>query len=413
MKTSKFRSLLWRASVMLLVAVPLTVLWGELFTRILLPQNLDSKMDIYAVDPVIGFIYQPGARAFEKGREYNVLYEINRVGLRDRDYGPKGKQDFRVLLLGDSFAASHGLAVEDSLSRQMEKALQTAVDRDGMPIKIEVINAAVGGYSPYNYWKAYQRWAPVVRPDVIIVGLSPDDHDCSNEDCTYIIKDGALLGMIRKGEDPPVAQGRSVKEIRKWLSWNSQFYVLLRNFIYYNDLVGQISRKALAKEMQRNQLPRFLTPQPQEMERAWAKTFAYLRQLRIDAANDAVEMIVIPIPSKVEIDPMEYRRVLDGSGLSPDQLDIHQPLRQITLNSKKEGIPLLDPSAAIRQRHTEVPCYFVYDGHWIAEGIRTAADSIAMQWRTLGLRPWNKAFLKVENRSGEALPQISGHVDAH
>jgi len=53
-----------------------------------------------------------------------------------------------------------------------------------------------------------------------------------------------------------------------------------------------------------------------------------------------------------------------------------------------EGIPVLDPRSALRERNTEVPCYFVYDGHWNEEGIRVAVASLARQWRDLGLPPW-------------------------
>ena len=56
------------------VMVPFALLWGEMFTRVLLPQNVDSKMNIFATDPVVGFTYKPNAKTYEKGKEYNALY---------------------------------------------------------------------------------------------------------------------------------------------------------------------------------------------------------------------------------------------------------------------------------------------------------------------------------------------------
>jgi hypothetical protein len=156
--------------VLFIAVMPFTLVGGEIFTKILLPQSLDSSMDIYCADMVIGFTYQPGARAFEKGREYNAFYKINGVGLRDREYGPKEAGVFRVLLVGDSFSVSHGLPIDDSLSRQLERALQKEVISSAKSTKIQVVNAAAGGYSPYNYWKAYRRWAPIFKPDIIVVG---------------------------------------------------------------------------------------------------------------------------------------------------------------------------------------------------------------------------------------------------
>ena len=384
----------WLKRLLLMAFIaPFVLLWGELFTKALLPQNVDSRMNIFESDPIIGFTYKPGAKTFEKGREYNALYQINSMGLRDREYGPKEAGIFRVLLVGDSFTVSHGLLIEDSLSRQLERALQSVVDSDGMPVKIEVVNAAHGGYSPYNYWKAYHRWKPVFYPDVVIVGLSPDDYDCRNEDSQYLIEDGATLAVFKKGHTPKKGGGSSIRKLRKWLSWNSEFYVLMRNFLYYNDLVGRVSMWMIAKgEEQSSQLQQYVMPQPESMSKAWAKTFSYLQKLRKETAADGVTLIVIPLPLKLEIDSEQYRQALVASGLTPQQVDLGQPLRMISAFGKENKIPVLDPRPAIRKRHAEVPCYFVYDGHWNAEGIRVATASLASQWRDLGLPAWNKTF---------------------
>jgi|GEM_PF-1979434 len=377
--------------LLMIVIVPFALLWGEMFTSMLLPQNVDSRMNIFAPDPIIGFTYKPNAKTYEKGREYNALYQINSLGLRDREYGPKKEGVFRVLLIGDSFSVSHGLEIEDSLSRQLARALQAAVDSDAMPLEVEVVNAAHGGYSPYNYWKAYRRWAPVFKPDVVFVGLSPDDYDCKNENSQYLIEDGMTLAIYKNGQAPKKAGGSTTRKIRKWLSWNSEFYILMRNFLYYNDLVGRISFWMNAKAGERDtQLQQFEVPQPEIMKEAWAKTFSYLKKLNEETAADGVAMIVAPIPLKIEIDPKELQQTLAASGLSQSQIDINQPLEEISAFSRTEDIPVLDPRPALRERHAEVPCYFVYDGHWIAEGIRAATVSLAEQWRNLGLPPWGQ-----------------------
>ena len=388
------------------VVAPFFLLWGELFTRILLPQNVDSRMNIFAPDPVIGFTYKPNATTYEKGREYNALYQINSLGLRDRNYGLKENGIFRALLIGDSFSVSHGLPIEDSLSRQLERALQAVVDLEEMPVKIEVINAAHGGYSPYNYWKAYRRWAPVFEPDVVIVGLSPDDYDCNNEDSQYLIEGGVTLAVYKNGQGPKRREKSSIRKLkssirklRKWLSWNSEFYILMRNYLYYNDLVGRVSMWMSAKEEEQNsQLQQFMVPQPESMEKAWAKTFSYLQKLRKETAADGITLIVVPLPLKLEIDPEQYRKALTSSGLTSQQIDIDQPLKDISAFCNAENIPIFDPRPALRERHAKVPCYFVYDGHWIAEGIRVATASLARQWRELELPPWDTSLVSGAKR---------------
>lgn len=377
--------------LLVLIISPFALLWGEIFTRTLLPQNVDSKMNIFASDPVIGFTFKPNAKTYEKGKEYNALYQISSLGLRDREYSAKKKGVFRVLLLGDSFSVSHGLPIENSLSRQMEKALKDVADSDGQPVKFEVINAAVGGYSPYNYWKAYSRWAPVFNPDVVLVGVSPDDYECDNENAHYSIENGETLAVYKDGQVPEKSGKIPIRKIRKWLSWNSEFYILMRNFFYYSDFVGRITLWNQPGGVENDtQLQLYMVSQKASINKVWSKAFSYLQTLKKETAANGVMLILIPIPLKMEISSEQYRQVLASKGLRSDQIDLDQQLREISVFCKKENIPVLDPRPAMRNRHAEAPCYFVLDGHWNAEGVRVASGSLASQWRALRLPPWNK-----------------------
>ncbi len=77
-------------------------------------------------------------------------------------------------------------------------------------------------------------------------------------------------------------------------------------------------------------------------------------------------------------------------GLRRDDVDLNQPLKIIKKFCKKEAIPILDPRKALRTRHSKVRCYFLYGGHWNAEGVHTPAVSLAIQWRNLRFPPWQR-----------------------
>ncbi|MDR2017836.1 MAG: hypothetical protein LBQ00_03015 [Syntrophobacterales bacterium] len=346
-------------------------------------------MNIFASDPVMGFIYKPFAKTYEKGREYNAPYQINSFGLRDREYEPKRYGVFRVLLLGDSFSASHGLAIEDSLSRQLEKALQQTADTYGKEVKFEVINAAAGGYSPYNYWKGYERWKTVFKPDTVIVGLSPDDYECDNENMNYLVENGEITALYMDGQEPARRRGLSLKRVRKWLSWNSEFYVLMRNFFYYNDFGGCFTvRKSPGGVGNDTQFRLYAVSQRNNVKKIWSNTFSYLRKIREETARDGVGLTVIPIPLKLEIDPKQLQQLLAAKNMKDGQVDVDQTAREIIAFCKMEKIPVLDPRPALRERQSKAPCYFMYDGHWNEEGVRVASISLARQWRDLALPPW-------------------------
>ncbi len=392
---SIFKKYDWLQRIVIMVIIaPFTILCGEAYTRIFIPQNVDSKMNIFASDSVIGFTFKPNSSTYEKGREYNVIYRINSLGLRDREYGPKNKGTFRILLLGDSFSVSHGLKIEDSLSRQLERALQENANRDGREIHFEVINAAVGGYSPYNYWKAYSRWASVLEPDAVIVGFSTDDYDSSNAYAHYLIEDGDILATYRDGDSQLKRGGSSVRQLRKWLSWNCQLYVLFRNFLYYNEIAGRVSTLFFTKEeSQINQFQQFITPRPEHITQSWKVSLSYLDKLHEATIQDKVSMLIISIPSKDEIDSTQFQRTLASNGLHRSQVNINQSLDEISDYCKARNIFFFDPRPMIQARHLEIPCYFVYDGHWVAEGIRIATVSMVKQWRNLRIPPWNSDAL--------------------
>jgi len=229
----------------------------------------------------------------------------------------------------------------------------------------------------------------------VVVGLSPDDYDCSNEDMSYLIEEGETLAIRKGSQEPLVKGGTDIKKVRKWLSWNSELYILLRNFLYYNDFVGMLNLWMGARaDVHTGQLEPYIVPQTEGMYKAWEKTFSYLRLLRQDTAADGVRLVAIPLPLKMEIIGEEYERILKASGMKPEQIDIDQPLKGISAFCRSEKIAVIDPRTAMRNRHAQVPCYFVYDGHWNAEGIRAATAYIAEQWRKLGLPPWENAPLE-------------------
>ena len=389
---NKHRMYLWLKRVSLMVVIaPIAMLWGEGYTRMLIHQNVDSKMNILASDSIIGYTYKPNSSTYEKGREYNALYIINSLGLRDREYhGHTSDSTFRILLLGDSFSVSHGLAIEESLSQQMEKALLQTATGDALHRKIEVINGAVGGYSPYNYWKAYLKWKPIFHPNVVIVGISPDDYDSSNAGLNYIIEDDDIIATYKDGETPQKKGGSLTIRLRKWLSWNSEFYVLLRNFLYYNEIVDRIGMIISSNGEERiNQIEKYLIVQPEKMKLHWSQSLLFLKKLHESCDTDRTPLVMISIPSKEEIDSSLYKHTLSVLGLNESQTNINLPLNKISGFASDNSIVLLDPRPSLKSHNSEVKCYFDYDGHWNAEGVRYAALYLAQQWRKEGLPPWN------------------------
>jgi hypothetical protein len=105
------------------------------------------------------------------------LFALNRAapgvsaqGLRDRVFSPTPPPGtYRVLVLGDSVSYGMQTSAEIAFPRQLEKELG---ERYG---KVEVVNASVPAYSPYNEWQYYVHEVRAFHPDLVLVSFCMND----------------------------------------------------------------------------------------------------------------------------------------------------------------------------------------------------------------------------------------------
>ncbi|MHB8079589.1 MAG: alginate O-acetyltransferase AlgX-related protein [Candidatus Krumholzibacteriia bacterium] len=388
-----------------LLALPAVLLWGELFTRILLPQSVDRVMEILAPDPVLGYVYAPGAVARETGLGFDVPYVIDRLGLRDREYDLADTTACRVLLVGDSYAVGHAESVQYSLPRALERALRRT-DGGGGRRPIQVINAANAGYGPYQYGRAWRKWGPLLRPDVVLVALAlANDWEVDPDDARFLVRQGRLEAVYREGEPPPSPRTTVAQGAREWLSRHSQFYVLLRNYLRYDPQTRWLrpARPApagwrapvvpgrVAADPDGGRYPTpvrpFLRPVRTAVTEGWERAVRDLVRLRDEAAAAGVPVMVALVPTVYQVVPGRAERMLRNQGLRADGIDLLQPNRQVAALCAAAGLPCVDLLPALRARQARTPCYYRFDDHWNRDGVAAAADTLAAIWRARGWPP--------------------------
>lgn len=382
-------NLVLRIALFALLA-PLALLWGELFTRTLLPQSVDTMLDILVPDQELGYIYEPGALVQYRGREYDVPFQVNRFGMRDRDVDPSDDGVFRVLLTGDSFAVSAGESLQHGLDAQLERALQAEMDAIGGTQRVEVINASNGGYTPYHYWKSFRRWDPVFNPELMMVALfTGNDYISEDPDVRFLIEDGLVRARYKEGETPRVNQRSVIFKVRKMLARNSHLYVLMRNYFYYNEKVGQIlGRNKGESGVGLEQLQPFLEPEPERVREGWAKTADYLRRLKEECDEAGLPLVVLRVPAKLEVDDPYFDRLTALAEAEGSHLDRDQGGQVVAEICEALDLPVIDPRAAIREEHVDSACYFVHDNHWNRRGTAATVGEIVEELREVRLPPF-------------------------
>ena len=122
--------------------------------------------DLSHFDERIGAVYTPGASGIWLNpncwADCRQIVTINEKGLRDHDlpYVPSGT--YRVMVLGDSFAASLEVGLEETFHVQLERLLG-----------YEVIAAGHGGWGTDNELLWYRQEGINYAPDLVLLLLQP------------------------------------------------------------------------------------------------------------------------------------------------------------------------------------------------------------------------------------------------
>lgn len=91
----------------------------------------------------------------------------NQQGYRDYEYAlEKGEGIYRIVVIGDSIADGHGLPLEKSFTKILERDLNNDLERKDLTF--EVISLALGGYSTVQELAVLEHQAFDYAPDLIV-----------------------------------------------------------------------------------------------------------------------------------------------------------------------------------------------------------------------------------------------------
>lgn len=141
--------------------------------QILRPYSLVSYCEyvsphIYFNDGILGCRTAPNQKGSYERADLRNEVVLNNYGNHDTYTGPKGENEFRILVIGGSFSANLEVAVEDTWPKLFEKKLQKTNP------KVKVVNfgnPAIAFDYFLSYFKEY-RLLEEIKPDLIISAFS-------------------------------------------------------------------------------------------------------------------------------------------------------------------------------------------------------------------------------------------------
>lgn len=175
----------------------LVMLVVEVLFRIVIPERPSFAVypeawghDLVRPHPLRGYTYAPnGIGSVDRGGK-TVPLSFNSRGLRGPEF-EMGSAAFRILAVGDSFTAGWGLDLDQAWPSQLERELGSF---DSFP-SIEVINAAVSGYSMSQMRLTAIEYVDDLGIDLVIAGLYPKRHWRTRD--PFVVHSGYLVRSSR------------------------------------------------------------------------------------------------------------------------------------------------------------------------------------------------------------------------
>jgi lysophospholipase L1-like esterase len=125
----------------------------------------------YVPDPELVFKLPAHTTGIYQG----VTIATNALGLRERDIGPKEKDELRVLLLGDSITFGYGVPAEQTFGRKLESILKSRIGRP-----VLTVNAGIGGYNTVQESTFFEDHVGEIDPDVVTLLYLFNDIDSNH-----------------------------------------------------------------------------------------------------------------------------------------------------------------------------------------------------------------------------------------
>ena len=321
--------------------------------------------ELSTFDPRIGEVFIPGASGVQLNpgcwSDYREVVTINSKGLRDDEATYDRDDQFRILLLGDSFVEARQVPLEDTFHVRLEELLD-----------VEVVAGGHHGWGTDNELLWYRHEGSKYFPDLVLLLYQPG-NDVQDNSTTINYEPGQVPYFLLAADGRLVLHTQSpgnsiftadrgvlagpVHEFFLNISKLYSIYVLRQRRA---DLVeGRFAAEAVqsAKEVSTSTLGELSFDE--HYAAAAVLTFALVDHLRIEVQADGSDFAV-------------------AIASADSQLASGQDNREVVQSLTDLGIPNVDLLPAILDAHSpSEPMHFACDGHWTAAGHEVVARQLS------------------------------------
>jgi len=298
-------------------------------------------------------------------------------------HGPKAPDEFRILLLGDSFTYGQTVEFADTIGQQLEMLLR----RDPRRTNVAVINLGVPATGPWQQKIFLEDVGFTLEPDFVIhqLFLGNDLHDT-------LTRDGRYLRLFASEWAAEIQRLRMLGTRRfraeQWLADHSRAYLMLRESVGRDWVTRFLARGCrLLPPLAMEPIPETkLIPPTWEVNRdEWYPEIpetldeiaATADAIRTACASRGIEYAVYAIPIAEEVVPEWYDEARKKHKISElDQFEMGKGLRYLDERLAARGLPVIPVPGCLQSNPAPERLYLKVDGHTTPAGNAAIAQCL-------------------------------------
>lgn len=347
---------------------------------------------IFAPSEIVPFVLKPGYRGPTMSRETGETVElsVNSLGYRGPEFTVRKEPgSYRILVLGDSFAANVAIPDDELYTVDLERQLN---ESPSVRCPVEVINAGwANGSSPDAYVAYMLQRGFELDPDLVLMQffVLNDFKDLIENE--VVERRGEMPLRVRSKARYVDDEGRLRRifdlKYRIPLLRDSHLFIHLWSLFGLEPVGFELASLLFADFAVDNFYqsadgirPEFVfLPQSQRpglLQEAFARSLGYTRALHREAGRRNVDFVLFLVPTGAQISRDRWEAAFAAP--VPDDWEQPNPQREIAESLRPEGVVILDPLPSYRQRARNAALYLGEhgNGHWSAEGNRFTAGLV-------------------------------------
>ncbi len=372
----KWRIVLLNGVLVLLVLLAVEGLARLAYTNRFLYEG--NQFSFFEYDAELGWRGQPDVKGpFTRGEEFDTVVVHNPDGYRTPVLAAqKPLNEFRIAVLGDSFAWGFGVNNDQTFSAVLERQLG-----DGY----SVVNFGVSGYGRGQQWLQLQRDVSRVQPDAVIVMAYPGndlyDNVADNPRIELYPRPRfeveptgqlSIRGLPVPRVDGDFTERMFMRYAAEWTGIYQRSYLFRMLFHLVTDIEKEWQGSASHHLFSEIYLPENREKMQAQME--LERTILTNMKHYLDAR--CVPMLYAVGSTAEQLLPALQAQI--AATLDRHDLDWRQPSRFLLQAAREAGIETLDlepPLAELEQRG--LPVHFNRDFHWNERGQHAVGTALA------------------------------------